>query len=294
MSPRPARVVDAHVHLWDPARTDWYPYLSGRQPLNMGDVTGMARHFDVATYRAESAGWNVEKLVNVAAATGRHSIDETLELDQRAEADGHPDAIVGGIPPTGSVAEAVELIDRQMSASRFRGVRPMGFVEAPLPPDGVLRALQERGLLFELMVHPDQLEAAARGLAAFDDLVVVVEHTGWPRSDSAEERALWTAGIDALAALGPNVVCKLSGLAMPLGSMSLDAFAPWLDPAIAAFGVDRCMFASNFRVHGRTRRRVHREVVREQCRARLPLLSAHPLLSAAPDPSAGGGEGRCR
>ena len=28
MADRPTRVVDAHVHLWDPARTDWYPYLS--------------------------------------------------------------------------------------------------------------------------------------------------------------------------------------------------------------------------------------------------------------------------
>src|SRR5205085_2589742 len=155
------RVVDAHVHLWDPARTDWYPYLSGRQQLDMGDTSGMNRLFDVPTYMAESAGWNVEKLVNVAAATGRHSIDETLELDARADADGHPDAIVGGLPPTGSVAEAVALLDRQMTASRFRGVRPMGAFDGPLPDGDVLRALQERGLLFELMCHPDQLQAAA-------------------------------------------------------------------------------------------------------------------------------------
>jgi predicted TIM-barrel fold metal-dependent hydrolase len=242
--------VDAHVHLWDPARTDWYPYLSGRQPLDLGDVTGMARRFDVPTYLAESAGWNVEKLVNVAAATGPHSIDETLELDRRAEVDGHPDAIVGGLPPTGSVAEAVALIDRQMAASRFRGVRPMGAFDGPLPDAEVLRALRERGLLFELMTHPDQLEAAARGLAGVDDLVVVVEHTGWPRSASADEHALWRAGIDALASVGPNVVCKLSGLAMPLGTMDGAAFAPWLEPAIEAFGVERCMFASNFPVDG--------------------------------------------
>jgi L-fuconolactonase len=250
MTQRPSRVVDAHVHLWDPARTDWYPYLSGRQQLNMGDVTGMSRRFDVPTYLAESAGWNVEKLVNVAAATGRHSIDETLELDRRAEGDGHPDAIVGGLPPTDTVAEAVALLERQMAAPRFRGVRPMGVFDGPLPGDDVLRALQERGLLFELMAHPDQLEAAAAGLAAFDELVVVVEHTGWPRSATDEEHTLWKAGIDALAGLGDNVICKLSGLAMPLGSMSVDAFAPWLEHAIDAFGVDRCMFASNFPVDG--------------------------------------------
>ena len=200
------------------------------------------------TYRAETAGWQVEKFVNVAAATGRHSIEETIELDGAGPGPGGPDAIIGGIPPTDTVAEAVGLLDRQMTASRFRGVRPMGGYEGPLPDAGVLHALQERKLLFELMAHPDQLQAAAKQLAGFDDLVVVVEHTGWPRSDSDEERALWRDGIDALAGLGDNVVCKLSGLAMPLASMSVDAFAPWLEYAIEAFGVDRCMFASNFPV----------------------------------------------
>jgi predicted TIM-barrel fold metal-dependent hydrolase len=250
MTGQPTRVVDAHVHLWDPARTDWYPYLSGRQQLNMGDVSGMARRFDVPTYLAESAGWHVEKLVNVAAATGRHSIEETLDLDQRAEIDGHPDAIIGGLPPTESIAEAIEVLDTQMGASRFRGVRPMGAFEGPLPADEVLGALQERGLVFELMAHPHQLRPAAAGLAAFDELVVVVEHTGWPRSSSDEERSLWEAGMAVLAGLGDHVVCKLSGLAMPLGSMSVEALTPWLEFAIETFGVDRCMFASNFPVDG--------------------------------------------
>ena len=100
------------------------------------------------------------------------------------------------------------------------------------------------------MAHPHQLEAAAAGLEGHDELTVVVEHAGWPRSDTDEERALWSAGIDALAALGPNVHCKLSGLAMPLGSMRADAFRPWIEPAIEAFGVDRCFFASNFPVDG--------------------------------------------
>jgi L-fuconolactonase len=248
---RPARIVDAHVHLWDPARTDWYPYLSaGQDQLNMGDVSGMSRRFDVPTYLAESAGWNVEKLVNVAAATGGHSVEETLELDRRAGVDGHPDAIVGGLPPTDSVAEAVAVLDKQLSAPRFRGVRPMGASEAALPPADILHALAERGLLYEVMTHPDQLVATARGLEDHGDLVVVIEHTGWPRNGSDEERALWTAGIDALAGLGDNVLCKLSGLAMPLGSTAVDALAPWLEYAIDSFGVDRCLFASNFPVDG--------------------------------------------
>jgi predicted TIM-barrel fold metal-dependent hydrolase len=207
----------------------------------------MYRRFDVDTYRAESSRWNVEKFVNVAAATGRHSIEETIELDDGANAGGGPDAIVGGLPPTDTLAEAVELLDRQMTASRFRGVRPMGIHDGPLPDVGVLEALEERNLLFELMTHADQLQVAAEQLAGLD-LTVVVEHTGWPRSATDEEHALWRVGIDALAGLGQHVVCKLSGLAMPFGSMSADALAPWLEYAIDAFGVDRCMFASNFPV----------------------------------------------
>ena len=253
MTDKPTRVVDAHVHLWDPARTDWYPYLArpGQvlpQGHGGGDRSRMGRKFDVATHQAESAAWNVQKLVNVAAATGRHSIDETIELDRTAEANGGPAAIIGGLPPADSVAESVELLDRQMKASRFRGVRPMGPLDRPVPPAEVLDALRDRQLVFELMSHSDQLASAAAELTGFDDLTVVVEHTGWPRSATDEEFTLWRHGIDALADLGDNVVCKLSGLAMPLGSMRADVFAPWIEHAIEAFGVARCMFASNFPV----------------------------------------------
>ncbi len=248
MTDQPTRIVDAHVHLWDPARTDWYPYLSHPPKGGAGDASRMYRQFDVTTYRAETARWNVEKFVNVAAATGPNSIDETIELDANAAAHGGPDAIIGGLPPTDTAAEAIQLLDRQMAAPRFRGVRPMGIHEGPVPDAAVLHTLAERNLLFELMAHTDQLGAAAEQLSGLSELSIVVEHTGWPRSDSDDERAQWRDGIDRLAGLGENVVCKLSGLAMPLGSVGTEALTPWLEYAIGAFGVDRCMFASNFPV----------------------------------------------
>lgn len=249
MTAPPTRVVDAHVHIWDPARTDWYPYLGHLPQGGTGDPSRMHRRFDLEIYRAESTKWNVEKVINVAAATGSNSVEETIELDRNATANGGPDAIVGGLPKAETAKEAIAFIDRQMTAPRFRGVRPMvGGVTDAVPADEILRALQERNLVFELMAHPDQLVPAATRLASFGDLQVVIEHTGWPRSDSDDEWALWHEGIRALAGLGDNVACKLSGLAMPFESMAADALAPWLEPAIEAFGVDRCLFASNFPV----------------------------------------------
>jgi L-fuconolactonase len=253
-STKPVRVVDAHVHLWDPARTDWYPYLSqpGQLgeggPTNKGGGSGMFRRFDADTYRAESAQWNVVKFVNVAAATGPNSIDETLELDRNAAGQGGPTAIIGGLPPTQTVAEAIALLDRQLEAERFRGVRPMGPLGNPVPDDAVLGALRERNLVFELMAHPDQLEVAAARLAAFPDLTVVVEHTGWPRTNSDEERTLWRNGIAALAGLGGHVNCKLSGLSMTFGTMAAGTVAPWFEYVLDVFGTQRSMFASNFPV----------------------------------------------
>jgi L-fuconolactonase len=248
MTNRPARVIDAHVHLWDPARADWYPYLGHIPENSAGDPSRMHRRFDVGIYRAESAGWNVERIVNVAAATGRNSVEETLELDLAASSNGGPDAIIGGLPPADTVADSVAMLDRQMRAPRFRGIRPMGPLGDPVPAAEVLRALRERDLVFELMTHPDQLETAARKLDGVDGLTVVVEHTGWPRSAAPEERSLWEAGLRALAGLGDDVVCKLSGLAMPFESMAAGALGPWLEFAIETFGADRCMFASNFPV----------------------------------------------
>ena len=35
---------------------------------------------------------------------------------------------------------------------------------------------------------------------------------------------------------------------MPLHSMEADALSPWIEHCIESFGVDRCMFASNFPV----------------------------------------------
>lgn len=247
MAPPVGRVVDAHIHLWDPENVEWYPYLAGQRELGMGDISAMCRRFDEETYFAESANWNVVKFVHVAAATAPHSGAETRHLQELADETGHPDAIVGGIVPQDPIGDTERLLDEQMESPRFRGIRPMGGAMG-VPPPEVLRALAERNLIFELMAHPDALEASAEALADFGDLTVVVEHAGWPRSDEPEERELWEHGITALAALGDNVHCKLSGLAMPLHSNEALVLRPWIEHCLESFGVDRCMFASNFPV----------------------------------------------
>ena len=249
MTDAPERIVDAHVHLWDPSRADWYPFLTGQQELNMGDVSGMVRLFDAETYFSESAKWNVEKFVHVAAAAAPYAVDETMEKEVLAERTGNPAAIIGRILPTATALETANLLDRQMHSPRFRGVRPQGAGLESLE-QGVFAVLEERQLVFDFMAHPDELLMMARALQKWGGLTIVVEHTGWPRVDTDEEFKLWQVGMAALAGLGEHVNCKLSGLAMPLGTMDPSVFRRWVEFCLETFGIDRCFFASNFPVDG--------------------------------------------
>ena len=133
------RMVDAHIHLWDPGAHGLVP-LPHRSARTRTWATSRswARYFDQKTYFSESAKWNVQKFVHVAAATD--FVAETMEKEEEAQRTGHPDAIIGGVDANLPVAEAIDQLDRQMAASRFRGIRPMGSVlEGAVPNADVLR-----------------------------------------------------------------------------------------------------------------------------------------------------------
>ena len=94
----------------------------------------------------------------------------------------------------------------------------------------------------------------------------MLNHVGGPLGLEcyAEEREevmrAWHLGITALAEC-PNVCIKLGGLGMPIMGFGFEsraeapssddlaaAWRPFIEPAIEAFGAERCMFESNFPV----------------------------------------------
>lgn len=69
----------------------------------------------------------------------------------------------------------------------------------------------------------------------------------WSPATNPWYPGLSRAGMDMLAAR-PRTYCKVSGLAMTLHTVVLDAQRPWIEGCLEAFGPRRCMFASNFPV----------------------------------------------
>jgi predicted TIM-barrel fold metal-dependent hydrolase len=126
--------------------------------------------------------------------------------------------------------------------------------------------LQKYSLSFDAWLYHPQLMELADLARAFPDTIIILNHIGGPlgigpySGKRAEVFQEWKRGITTLATC-PNVVVKLGGLGMPIcgfgwheratppGSAELaQAMAPYYEFCIEQFGVNRCMFESNFPV----------------------------------------------
>jgi predicted TIM-barrel fold metal-dependent hydrolase len=93
------------------------------------------------------------------------------------------------------------------------------------------------------------LSEAAEVVAEHPNLRIALNHTGYPMDRSPIALEIWRKGMEALAA-NENIWCKISGLPVLGEPYTVASNKPIILDAIRIFGVDRCMFASNFPVDG--------------------------------------------
>ena len=238
-----ADVVDPHVHHWHPSVNDWYPMLA--DPA----MSAIAHDYLAADYRADTAGYPISAIVHVSATSKPGAyLDEARWLEDLASQTGWPAATVGAVDVDKPWPDMAADLIEQAANPRLRGVRVLfGLDPASAVADGLVRWLEGRRLVFDAVAHPGEVAAYLRLLDATPDLVVALEHAGWPDSGDDDHFAEWRRGLDALAAR-PGTYCKISGLAMTLHTLDAAVQRRWIEGCIEAFGPDRCMFGSNFPV----------------------------------------------
>ena len=120
MSTEIERIVDAHVHLWDPARADWYPYLTGLHRARHG------RHLGVGPLlRPDDLLLRIGEVERAEVRARRGATDfvaETMEKDERHR---------GRVTPTPSSAGSTP---ESACGRGDRPARPANGLE-PLPRD---------------------------------------------------------------------------------------------------------------------------------------------------------------
>ena len=171
---------------------------------------------------------------------------------------------------------------------RFRGIRHSAacdedpYILGPMTgryPPGLYRDTEFRdgfkwlhrlGLSFDAWLLEPQLRDLVALARAFPDTQIVLDHVGTPlgigrySGTRAERFSIWKDNIGELSRC-ENVSVKLGGLAMPFcGFPSFGArpparseqlaaeWKPYIETCISAFGVNRCMFESNFPVDSGT------------------------------------------
>ncbi len=111
--------------------------------------------------------------------------------------------------------------------------------------------LERHGFSFDLQTPWWHLDAAAQLARDFPRTTLILNHTGLPADRSAEGLGGWRRSMETLAR-EPNVALKISGLGQRGLPWTLEANGAIIRDAIAIFGADRCMFASNFPVDSLT------------------------------------------
>lgn len=258
-------VIDAHHHLWQLAGGPlYYPWLQDAQPHDffLGDYGSLKRDYLPPDYRRDAGGHNVVKTVHVEAECRRdQQVAETQWLTEIHARYGMPNAIVAHA--WFHTPDAEEILARQKAFALVRGIRSKP-VTSRRPGESVagaegsmqdtkwlagLRLLRKFDLSWDLRVPTWHLEEAAQVAQAHPDIPIVLNHTGfpWDRSEAGLEQ--WRRGMKALAACA-QVHCKLSCLCLLEGAWDYEDNRRIVLEAIEIFGIERCMFASNFPVDG--------------------------------------------
>ncbi|MCZ8040983.1 MAG: amidohydrolase family protein [Beijerinckiaceae bacterium] len=263
-SPLPARpraVIDAHHHIWDLAND--LPWLKEeRIPFRYGDYSPICRNYLPADYRADTKGWPVTGSVYVEAEWARDKAAlESPWVAAVAAREGVPSVIVAwcdfAAPGAGTLlaSHAAVPIVRGVRHKPAAAARPEdarrgapGSMDDPRWREGY-GLLARHGLSYDLQTPWWHLDAAADLARDFPATQIIVNHTGLPADRSPEALAAWRRALERAAAQ-PNIALKISGIGLPGRPWTVEANGPVIRDAIAIFGPDRAMFASNFPVDG--------------------------------------------
>lgn len=193
--------------------------------------------------------------------------------------------IVGSAPLRLGDKPSAEALDAQIHAGngRFRGIRVGATWDASPevenhrtnPPQGMygdatfragFKHLAPRNLTFEAWCYHTQIPELTALAKAFPDTTIILDHFGGPigvgpyAGKEDEVFAAWKKAIGPLAEC-PNVMAKLGGIVMKVNGFAWDAKPKppssqelmertrrYYEHTIDLFGVNRCMFESNFPV----------------------------------------------
>lgn len=240
-----ARIVDAHLHLWDPRHLR-YPWLDGHALLER--AYGLADYARATQSNPPAAMVFVQCEVEPAQA-----LAEARWVSGLAAQDPRIEGIVAWAPLEKGRAARAEL-EALARLPLVRGIRRIvqfepdpAFCLQPAFIEGV-RLLEEFDWSFDICTDWSRMGNVVRFAREVAGVRLVLDHLGKPPV-AAGHLEPWASQLRELAAL-PNVWCKISGLATEAdhASWTRDALRRYLDVGLDAFGLERLLYGGDWPV----------------------------------------------
>jgi len=256
-------IIDAHHHFWDLSRGR-YPWLQDDviETFRYGNYARIRRDYLPDDFRRDHGHHTIVASVHMEAEYDTADpVAETRWLHEIAEQHGLPNAVIG--QAWFCRDDIATLLAAHAEYPLIRGIRqkpaaaPSPDTVVPNAPgtlsDPAFRAgyahLATHGLHYDMQVPWWHLEEAAALARDFPETLIILNHTGLPADRSDRGLSGWQAGMEAFAA-EPNTAVKISGIGVPGQPWTVERNRHVVLTTIRTFGVDRCMFASNFPVDG--------------------------------------------
>jgi len=232
--------IDSHQHFWqyDPERDAWIT----------DDMKVIQRDFDPSDLAPILRDSNMDGCIAVQASQSEH---ETHYLLQLAQNNSYIKGVVGWVDLRAENIKAkLESFSSFPLLKGFRHVvqgEPKGF----LLQDSFMRGIQElqsHGFTYDILIYHHQLEEAIEFVKMFPHQKFPLDHVAKP-AIAKGEISTWRKQIEAISNY-PNVCCKISGLVTEADwyKWKRKDFLPYLDTVVAAFGLQRVMFGSDWPV----------------------------------------------
>ena len=257
-------IVDAHHHLWDlnneHTKYSWLMVKEGE--AFFGDYGAIRKSYLLEDYIKDTQNQNVIKSVHVQAEHDDDKpVNETAWLQSLA--DNHSSKLPNAIVAFADFSKdnIVEILDGHQEYKNTRGIRQILSFNKEEPKYSHasedfmknttwvenFKNIRNRNLSFDIQIYKHQMQDAADLANKYDDVLFILNHTGEPCYQTEEYIQSWEENMKKLAKC-ENVAAKISGLGMFDPQWTIDSTRIFVEKTIQIFGIDRCMFASNFPV----------------------------------------------
>ncbi|XP_048777701.1 uncharacterized protein y4mH-like [Ostrea edulis] len=233
--------VDSHFHIWNLKKFQ-YPWPTSAE-------AAIFRDFSACELEDNLKKTPVRHAVFVQCLNG--TPEEAKWVMSQAESYPFIKGVVGGIDLTSP--KLPEVLNDMQSHALFKGCRHILDMEKPdwITREDVhrgLKVLEDLQIPYDLLLRPPLLKYIPDVVSKFPRLKFVVDHIAKPY---VKDKTIdgWREEIAAIAKY-PNVYCKLSGLVTEADweSWKTEDFQPYIDHVLGCFGVDRCMYGSDWPV----------------------------------------------